>query len=193
MWFQSLSLSSEMPLCEWEKTHTCPYNPLHQVLKPLLKIQAIAWIILCMVFGTGHKKRKGSETSEHHRSPEIQEINATSPHIYICLLFCCRNVILLKKCCFYADNVVCCSAVVLFWWKLCWFFCKLCCFRANCTIYRNLRCFVTKYACYWRWLQTMKTTWFGILFTFSCTRSQWTGCRCTWWSAGRTIPGIFFF
>ena len=146
MWFQSLSLSSEMPLCEWEKTHTCPYNPLHQVLKPLLKIQAIAWIILCMVFGTGHKKRKGSETSEHHRSPEIQEINATSPHIYICLLFCCRNVILLKKCCFYADNVVCYSAVVLFWWKLCWFLCKLCCFRANCTIYRNLRCFVTKYA-----------------------------------------------
>ena len=96
--------------------------------------------------------------------------------------------------------------IVLIFCKLCWFFyeicavlmqivlflCKLCCFRANCTIYRNLRCFVTKYACYWRWLQTMKTTWFGILFTFSCTRSQWTGCRCTWWSAGRTIPGMFF-
>lgn len=30
-----------MPLCEWEKTHTCPYNPLHQITVDRLQVHLV--------------------------------------------------------------------------------------------------------------------------------------------------------
>jgi len=34
-------LASKMPLCEWEKTYTCPYNPVHQITVDRLQVHLV--------------------------------------------------------------------------------------------------------------------------------------------------------